>query len=56
MATIHNLFRAAKKHLPMEELRKARIFADFGLEGCAHAKPATAPDRLCALHDRIVKV
>ena len=39
MATVHNLFRAPKKHLPMEELQEVRILADFGLEGCAHAKP-----------------
>lgn len=38
MPTVHNLFRAPKKHVPMEELREARILADFGLEGCAHAK------------------
>jgi len=25
----------------MEELREARILADFGLEGCAHAKPGS---------------
>ena len=39
MARVHNLFRAPKKHVPMEELREARILADFGLEGCAHARP-----------------
>jgi MOSC domain-containing protein YiiM len=39
MAIVHNLFRAPKKHLPMEELQEARILADFGLEGCAHAQP-----------------
>ena len=50
MATVHKLFRAPKKHLPMEELRKARILADFGLEGCAHAKPAS--DRQVLLVDR----
>lgn len=38
MASVHSLFRAPKKHVPMEELREARILADFGLEGCAHAK------------------
>jgi len=39
MARVQNLFRAPKKHVPMEELREARILADFGLEGCAHAQP-----------------
>ena len=39
MASVLNLFRAPKKHGPMEELREARILADFGLEGCAHAQP-----------------
>lgn len=38
MASVHNLFRAPKKHVPMEELREARLLADFGLEGCAHAR------------------
>jgi MOSC domain-containing protein YiiM len=40
MASVHNLFRAPKKHLPMEELREAQILADFGFEGCSHAQPA----------------
>jgi len=39
MARVQNLFRAPKKRLPMEELREARVVADFGLEGCAHAQP-----------------
>src|SRR5215471_8975537 len=39
MATVQNLFRAPKKHVPMEELREARLIADFGFEGCAHARP-----------------
>lgn len=38
MARVHRLFRAPKKHVPMEELREVRILADFGLEGCAHGK------------------
>jgi len=42
MASVHNLFRAPKKHVPMEELREARILADFGLEGCAHAQPTSS--------------
>src|SRR5215467_5800959 len=41
MATVRNLFRAPKKHIIMEELREARIVADFGIEGCAHARPGT---------------
>jgi MOSC domain-containing protein YiiM len=39
MTAVHNLFRAPKKHAPMEEAREARVLADFGLEGCAHAQP-----------------
>ncbi|PYT56743.1 MAG: MOSC domain-containing protein [Acidobacteria bacterium] len=39
MASVQNLFRALKKRLPMEELREARVVADFGLERCAHAQP-----------------
>lgn len=38
MPSVQNLFRAPKKGLPMEELREARVVADFGLEGCAHAQ------------------
>src|SRR5436309_15460591 len=38
MASVHNLFRAPKKHLPMEELREAEILADFGLKGCWHGQ------------------
>ncbi|HYL86099.1 MAG TPA: MOSC domain-containing protein [Candidatus Angelobacter sp.] len=49
MATVHNLFRASKKRLPMEELREARVVADLGLEGCAHARPG---DRQVLLIDR----
>ncbi|HEX8835552.1 MAG TPA: MOSC domain-containing protein [Candidatus Acidoferrum sp.] len=39
MASVHNLFRAPKKHVPMQELREARLLADFGFERCAHARP-----------------
>lgn len=42
MASVHNLFRAPKKHVPMEELQEARLLADFGLAGCAHAKTDSA--------------
>jgi len=50
MAIVHNLFRALKKHVSMEELREARILADFGLEGCAHAQAAS--NRQILLVDR----
>jgi len=39
MARVHNLFRAAKLRLAMEELDEAKVVADFGMEGCAHARP-----------------
>ncbi|HKW62537.1 MAG TPA: MOSC domain-containing protein [Candidatus Acidoferrum sp.] len=39
MARVHSLFRAPKKHVPMEELREARLIADFGFEACANARP-----------------
>jgi MOSC domain-containing protein YiiM len=39
MASVHSLFRAPKKRLPMEELREAQVANDFGLERCAHARP-----------------
>jgi MOSC domain-containing protein YiiM len=38
VSSVQNLFRAPKKHVPMEELREAQILAHFGIEGCAHAK------------------
>ena len=50
MASVHNLFRAPKKHVQMEELQEARLLADFGLEGCAHAKADS--DRQVLLVDR----
>jgi MOSC domain-containing protein YiiM len=50
MASVQNLFRAPKKHVPMEELREARIVADFGIAGCAHAKPES--ERQVLLVDR----
>jgi MOSC domain-containing protein YiiM len=49
MAKVHNLFRAPKKRLPMEQLHEARAVAGFGLEGCAHARPG---DRQILLVDR----
>ena len=39
MAGVDNLFRAPKKGAAMEELAEARVLADFGVEGCAHAQP-----------------
>jgi MOSC domain-containing protein YiiM len=39
MPRVQNLFRAPKKHLPMEELSEIRAVDDAGLEGCAHARP-----------------
>ncbi|PYT94909.1 MAG: hypothetical protein DMG38_28855 [Acidobacteria bacterium] len=50
MASLHDLFRAPKKGLPMEELRQAQMLADFGLEGCAHARAGS--DRQVLLVDR----
>ena len=41
MATIRHLFRAPKRRLPMEELWEARLVADAGIEGCAHARPGS---------------
>jgi len=37
VASVRNLFRAAKKRLPMEEVLQVRAIANLGLEGCAHA-------------------
>jgi len=39
MARVKHLFRAPKKHAPMEELSEALAVEDAGLEGCAHARP-----------------
>jgi MOSC domain-containing protein YiiM len=41
MARVQNLFRAPKKHLPMEELSEVRASGDSGLEGCAHGRPGS---------------
>jgi MOSC domain-containing protein YiiM len=38
MARVQNLFRAPRKHVPMEELTEVRAMADTGFEGCAHAR------------------
>ena len=39
MAKVSHIFRAAKKRLPMEELEEVQVVRNFGLEGCAHARP-----------------
>lgn len=39
MAAVASLFRAPMKRLPMEEVPEARLVADHGIEGCAHARP-----------------
>ena len=39
MPKVQNLFRAPKKHLPMEALAEVRVVDDHGFEGCAHAQP-----------------
>lgn len=39
MPNILHLFRAARKHLVMEELAEVNVVTDFGFEGCAHARP-----------------
>jgi MOSC domain-containing protein YiiM len=41
MPRVQNLFRAAKKHLPMEELSEVRAAGDSGFEGCAHGRPGS---------------
>ena len=39
MPSVKHLFRAAKRRLPMEELREVRVADKSGFEGCAHARP-----------------
>jgi MOSC domain-containing protein YiiM len=38
MPRVQNLFRAPKKHWPMEELTEVRAVSDTGFEDCAHAR------------------
>ena len=38
MPTILHLFRALKKHVPMQELAEVAMVNDFGFEGCEHAQ------------------
>jgi MOSC domain-containing protein YiiM len=51
MATISHTFRAPKKRLPMEEVEEVQVIKNFGLEGCAHARPGGGP-RQVLLVDR----
>jgi MOSC domain-containing protein YiiM len=39
MPSILHLFRAAKRHVPMEEIPAAMVLTDFGFEGCKHGQP-----------------
>jgi MOSC domain-containing protein YiiM len=39
VASVHSLFRAPNKRLPMEDLPEIQVVSDSGLEGCAHARP-----------------
>lgn len=39
MAKVLHLFRAPRRRAAMEELGEARVVEQFGLEGCAHARP-----------------
>src|SRR5437879_7932663 len=38
MPRVQNLFRAPKKHLPMDELSVVRAVGNIGFEDCAHAR------------------
>jgi len=38
---VQNLFRAPKKHLPMEELSEVRAVGNTGFEDCARARPGS---------------
>jgi hypothetical protein len=38
MPRVQNLFRAPKKHWPMEELTEVRAVSGAGFEDCAHAR------------------
>jgi MOSC domain-containing protein YiiM len=39
VAKVTNLFRAPKRHAAMKELNEAQVIENFGVEGCAHARP-----------------
>ena len=53
MPRVQNLFRAPKKHLPMEELFEARAVDDTGIEGCAHARPGRKRQVLLVDHETL---
>lgn len=38
MAAIFKLFRAPKRHVPMQEIPSVEAVADFGFSGCSHAR------------------
>jgi MOSC domain-containing protein YiiM len=50
MPKVQNLFRAPKKHLPMEGLTEVHAIGDTGFEGCAHARHGSK--RQVLLEDR----
>jgi MOSC domain-containing protein YiiM len=41
VARVQNLFRAPKKHVPMEELSEVHTVKDRGFEDCAHGRPGS---------------
>jgi MOSC domain-containing protein YiiM len=41
VARVQNLFRAPKKHVPMEELSEVHAVKDRGFEDCAHGRPGS---------------
>jgi MOSC domain-containing protein YiiM len=53
MPRVQNLFRAPKKHLPMEELSEVRAVGDTGFEGCAHARPGSKRQVLLVDHETL---
>lgn len=42
MACVRHLFRAPRRHLPIEELQEILLVENFGLQGCAHARPRSS--------------
>src|ERR1700724_1344580 len=41
MARVLHLFRAQKKRLQMDALPEVTVVANFGFEGCVHARPGS---------------
>jgi MOSC domain-containing protein YiiM len=41
MARVLHLFRAHRKHLPMEALAEVTVVANFGFQGCVHGRPGS---------------